>query len=308
MSRWDPGDGRPDEVAFGPATTSKRSGHSKFLMLAVGLASGLLLGWLLAAPGRPEAAPEPERDAAETLIAGSINMTGLADANGPVFALELRNAGDEAIEVTDLRFDDLAGHLEGVVPTRLVPGAWSYVSFGAPAGCVSVIPSGLGPARLTFGARGGEREKAISIAGAGRDLLDYYAARCEEHGELRPADLAGTWVLVDAFGEQEFVGSMVWRFDRDGTFVADPDGLALLDVEHAVDGRYSLENGELVVDVEGGHGCRSWDGSVWRASLAESWTPPEPQPLMKIVWVRGTCPAGMPEQIWVLRRVLDGAP
>ncbi len=61
-------------------------------------------------------------------------------------------------------------------------------------------------------------------------------------------------MVEEAYGGQDFVGVMVWRFERDGSFTADPEGLALLDVEHGVEGQYSLQEGELRLNVRGGYG------------------------------------------------------
>ena len=117
-------------------------------------------------------------------------------------------------------------------------------------------------------------------------------------------------MVEEAYGGQNFVGVMVWRFERDGSFTADPEGLALLDVEHGVQGQYSLQEGELRLNVRGGYGCDPGNRSIWRPSLVDGPLTNEVgerPPLMTVAWLSGKCPDAMDGQIWVLRRVLEGA-
>lgn len=213
------------------------------------------------------------------------------------------------VEVNGLRFDDLDSELVAVEHATLLPGAWRTVRFGAPADCFFGVPRILGSVRLTVLTADGEREQEIPLAGGGRNLLEYHAAMCAPQVLPRPQDLEGVWVVEDAFGGQDFVGIMVWRFGRDGSFVADPEGLALLDVEHGVDGRYTLDDGEMRLHVEGGYGCDPGGTSIWRPSLVEGprTTSDGQGPLMTVAWVGGECPGDMDGQIWILRRVLDSA-
>lgn len=270
-----PGDGDTDEVAFGPP--ARRAGWLGFALLTTGLVAGLVLGWLLA--------PAQRDDGHETLIAGPVEMTGRAGTDGPLFALRLHNAGGEAVEVTGLRFIGL-GDLEGVTQGSLAAGGRGSLTFAAPDDCAAV-PSSLASARLTL--RGGDAEVRVPVPGKGRELLEYHAARCTEPRTPRFDDLVGTWVLVDAYGEQQPVGSVIWRFDHDGGFVADSG--------RTVRGRYALASGELAIAAEGGTACDPGEGSFWVPSAV----PGDPR-LLRVTWVRGTCPADMTGQIWVLRR------
>ncbi len=124
---------------------------TRLVMLSVGLASGLLIGGLVGVvvvgedadrPGT-EAAPEP------TVVAGVIEQMPVGDANGLVFALQLRNSGDGPSRLSGLRFDDLDSELIAVEQASLRPGVWRSVKFGAPEGCVHEPAPTLGSVRLT---------------------------------------------------------------------------------------------------------------------------------------------------------------
>ncbi len=320
MSGWNPGDGRHEEVSFEPAEPVEPAkspwwlSRPRLVMLSVGLACGLLIGGLVGVAVVGEADDRQETEAAlePTVVAGIIEKIDSGDGNGPAFALQLRNSGDETVEVKGLRFDDLDSELVAVKRASLRPGNWGYVRFAAPARCIHEPPPTLGSVRLTVRGPEGEREQEIRLpAGGDQSLLDYLAVRCAPQLLPRPQDLAGgAWVVEEAFGDQSFVDIMVWRFGRDGSFLADPEGLALLDVEHGVEGRYSLEDGELWLDADGGYGgCRRGDRSIWRPSLVQGTLTPPETPQMSVAWLSGNCPDDMKGQIWILRHLLlDDAP
>lgn len=250
-----------------------------------------------------DATPEP------TVVAGPIEKLPSGHANGPAFKLDLRNGGDESVEVSGLRFDGLDSDLVAVQDALLRPGVWRSVIFGATVDCSHKVPRTLGSALLTLRTPEGERQQEIPLAGGGRSLVDYHAAVCAQQVMPRARDLVGVWVVEEAFGMRDWGGIMVLHFGRDGSFIADPAGLALRDAEHGVDGRYSLEEGELRVDIDGGYACSRGDSATWRPSLlvGPRTTSPDEQPRMTIVWAGGECPDEMDGQIWTLHRVLDEA-
>lgn len=279
--------------------------------LFVGLASGLLIGALLGVAVVDEA-PRPGTDATPepTVVAGTIERLPSGDANGAAFKLDLRNGGDETVEVSGLRFDDLDSDLVAAHDASLRPGVWRSVIFGVTADCSLKVPRTLGSVFLTLRSPEGEREQEIPLSGRGRSLLDYHAAMCAQQVMPRPRDLVGVWLVEEAFGMQDWVGIMVLRFGRDGSFVADPAGLALRHTaEHGVQGRYSLEDGELRVDIDSGYMCSRGKSATWRPSLVvgPGTTSADEQPRMTIVWIGGECPDEMDGQIWNLHRVLDDA-
>lgn len=300
MSGLDRDDTRPEVVSFG---STRRP------VLSVGIAVGLLLGVLggsvltgRATPGDPAGAPG--------LVAAAVEHPDSANADGPVFTLPVRNGGDETVQVRGLVFDGVGAALvvaAGPVP----PATWGDVRFVVSADCAAEPPRSLDTVRLSLRTGGGEVEEEVALAGGGHSILDYHAAVCGRGALPRPRDLVGTWVLEEAFGAQAFVGVMVWVLSPDGTFVADPEGLAQLDVEHGVEGRYALQEGELRLHATGGYGgCDPGDVSRWRPDLVEGRvrnTVGETPPLMRLSWLGGACPDDLTGQVWVMRRVLDGA-
>ncbi len=277
-------------------------------MLSVGLAAGLLIGGLVGAAVVGDDADPPASE--PTVIAGVIEQVSLPDVTGPAFAVLLHNGGDETVKVSGLRFDNIDSDLEAVEQATLLPGVWRSVRFAAPAGCAYESPRTLGSLRLTVRTPEGQREQEIPLpTGADQSFLEYLAVRCSPQLVPRLQDLVGgVWVLEQAFGDQSAVDILVWRFGRDGSFVADPEGLALLDVEPGEEGRYSLEDGELRIDVDGGYGCEAGDSATWRPSLIDSPFMATDSPKLAVAWLSGSCPDDMKGQIWILRRVLLDAP
>ena len=281
------------------------------VILFVGLASGLLIGALLGVAA-VDKAPRPGTDATPepTVVAGTIERLPSGHASGSAFKLDLRNGGVESVEVSGLRFDGLDSDLVAEQDALLRPGVWRSVVFGATVDCSLKVPRTLGSVLLTLRTPEGEREQEIPLPGGGRSLVEYHAAVCAQQVMPRARDLVGVWVVAEALGSQDRVGIMVLRFGRDGSFVADPAGLALRHAaEHGVEGRYSLEGGELRVDIDGGYMCSRGDSATWRPSMVVGprTTSLDEQPRMTIAWVGGECSDEMDGQIWTLHRVLDDA-
>lgn len=308
MGEWQPG-GNGDVVSFGaddePASSSRRA---RLVLAGTGGAVGVLVGGFLGyqAAGEDWWAQDDSAAIEPTAVAGAVEKVSSADENGPAFGLPLHNGADETVEVTAIRFDDLDSELVAVQKPSLPPGSWRSVQFAAPADCSHPDQAPLASVHLTLQTADGEDDARIALPGGGQAVLDYHAAVCQPQVMPRVRDLVGVWVVEEAVGSQDFVGVMVWRFEADGTFTADPEGLALLDVKHGVEGRYSLTDEHLLLDVDGGYGCDPGNRSVWRPSLVAGPPPPEELPRMTVAWVGGTCPDDMEGQVWYLRKVIEG--
>jgi hypothetical protein len=298
-------------VSFGPPGPSWWSSRPGIVTSFAGFAAGLLVGGLLGVLVAGTEVPWSIADDAHqpTVVAGVIQTPATGDVNGPLFALPLHNSGDASLEVTGIRFDDLDIEL-AEVPHPVVPaGEWGLVRFHAPPDCFLGVPERLESVRLHGRTADGALAQELPLAEGGRNLLDYHEAMCAPQVMPQAKDLTGAWVLEEAFGEQDLVGVMVLRFRSDGSFIADPEGLAFLHVEHGVEGRYSLRGRRLRVDVQGGYACAPGDRAIWRPSLVDGPVTDavgERPPLMTLAWLSGQCPDDTDGQIWTLRRVLKG--
>lgn len=291
-------------MSFGPPERSRSLTRTWLAAALVGLVVGLVLGlvpdWRGDASDGVSAPDLPGFD----IQAGAVETTDELGGHGPEFALRLLNRGDEDVTVTGLRFEQLPTDLVDFEPAVLRPGAWGSLHFAAPPDCFTGVPAALSTARLTLQEDGERYGRTVEVAGEGRRLLDYQQALCASGGPARPDDLIGMWMLDDTFSSSDLEGALLWRFHRDGTFVADPEGLMFLDEQRAVEGRYSLRRGRLVTDVHSGYACSRGDRAVWRATMMS--TAPDRVPLMALAWQGGRCPTEAPSVAWVLRRIVDG--
>ena len=85
------------------------------------------------------------------------------------------------------------------------------------------------------------------------------------------------------------------RFNRDGTFVADPEG-GLFSGDQALWGPYRLHGRLVTIDIEGGYGCRRGSTATARAATISDNT-------LSLAWLRGGCPDAHGD-VWILRRLL----
>ena len=250
-------------------------------------------------PGVADAAPT-----APDLQAGSLQMSEESGEHGPLFDLQLLNHRDEAVTVTGLAFDNLLGD---VAEVELAPGGWEAVRFAAPPDCTSGVPPILRSVRVTLEGADGGFEREVELPGKGSTLVDYHKAACASAGPPPRRELVGIWMLDDSFRPlDELEKSMLWQFQRDGTFVADPEGVLLFDEQRAMQGRYFLRRGRLVIERDGsGYADQGGQREVWRATIISDVTE-ERVPLMTLTLIGGSDSDDSPGMVWVMRRIIDG--
>lgn len=292
-------------MSFGPDRPA--SAARPRLLVAAALVAGAVVGGLLGARMAEGSGQEEEAGAFE-LVAGGIERRPYGDENGPVFGLPLHNGSDRTVEVLDVGFDHLRSDLITDGELTIGPGFWGSVRFGPPVGCSPNPPTSLDTVLVTVRTADGERELRVPLPDGGQQMLDYHTAVCAPQVMPTVSDLVGVWVVDEAYGDQDFVDAMVWIFEPDGGWVADPEGKALLGVEHGVDGRWTLERETMRLDVHGGHGCEPGGHSHWRPSLVVDDEPgsAEMGQGLTLAWLGGECPDGMQGQVWVFRKILRG--
>jgi hypothetical protein len=305
VSGWDPGQGDHDTVTFGPEDRPSSAVRVGLVAGAAGLAAGLVVGLLVAAQdwqpmGRTEDPNEP------VVVAGSVEMTGVSDQNGPGFVVQLFNGGDESVTVTGLVFDDLDSDLVGVRERALPVGEWTSFPFSAPPDCAYRVPSTMSSVRVTQSADGQVVDEDVALPDGAETLLDYHELMCAPVSP-RAQDLVGLWVLEEGYPPWGPEGFHLWRFEPDGSFSADNEGGLLGGVERGLDGTYSLRNERLLIDVTGGYWCGPGQRAVWRPSLLDAWggSAPGDQPVLAVEWLHGYCPDDADGTLWVMRRIID---
>jgi len=315
MSRRDPGSGNRDEVAFGPDDPAPSSARLRLLVGVVGVV-GLAAGWLVGTqgevlgwPGGPEASAPSELIA----LAGAVEKTDRRGEAGPQFDLPVFNQGAQDFTVEKVVFEGLPGSVGDVEAIDVAAGQWGTIAFSAPPDCAQVVPDELPSVRLTVrGASGPATERTMPLPHGGRMLVDYLHLLCAPQVVPDPDELVGLWVVEEAY-PANWEGAMLWRFEPDGSFSADPEGAMSRGVEDGVEGgvqgHYQVRRGRLVIDVDDGYGCAKGDRAVWRPSLLEGVRPSvaEDSPHFTVSWVSGSCPDDARGELWVLRRILAGA-
>lgn len=219
--------------------------------------------------------------------------------DGPwVFEVPVHNGSSAPVRA---RLAALDGIVDTVRPERrtvIAPGTWAGVAFTLAVNCDSPASEPIGHLRLALEGEGVRDEARLPLPGEGQVLLDYHRDLCRDGAPSDAGDLQGVWILDRAYGEdlQGFLGLMLWRFGRDGSFRADPEGGLLTD-DTALRGTYSVAGDLLTIDVQGGYGCGAAGEVVWRLDVRGD-------DRMTLGWVRGACPDGQEGDVWVLRRVL----
>jgi hypothetical protein len=273
-----------------------------------GVAVGLVLAHGIDS-GRDSTAVTGQSRTAPRIAADVDTSPSHGDA-GPQFSLLLLNEGPDPVELTDFAFDDLHGDLvKEVGAATLTPGLRRAFQFSAPPDCFTGVTNELTSVKLFVRSSAGKSVVTVPLPEAGQAVLEYQRAICDPTPVTREEQLLGVWILEEPYGLfSEGKGVHLLQFNRDGTYDADPEGLLLRDVEHGVEGSFSLDDGELTMPVDGGYGCRRRDRTVWRAGLLEGWgdSISGEGPRLTLTWVRGSCPDNGQGEVWVLRRVAKG--
>jgi hypothetical protein len=226
-----------------------------------------------------------------TLRAAGPSLVGVA------LVLPLHNAGDTPVDVSVAAVPGLVIH--GAPTTRVPPGRWVDVPLTVAADCAGPATT---PASATV--RTGDAQQ-VDVALAEQDGLvgDLRAATCTEQRDLTAARLAGVWVVDRVFGRwTALAGQHVLVFRRDGSFIADPEGVRFTR-HRGVVGRFRLR-GPLLDAVEQGfvgYACLPGERALWRAGQL-------PDGRVVVRFVRGrNCP-DQPHETWLLRRLSHAVP
>ena len=217
---------------------------------------------------------------------------GLRTAPGGGFVVPVHNAGAAAVEVAVAA---LAGLVLRRSPDVRVPaGDWAEVPLTGRVDCAAAPAQ---PTRVALTSRGGDATE-VPLAEPGRVVAELHEARCAPRRPLTVGRLAGVWLLERAFGRwTDLAGRHVLRFRRDGSFVADPEGVRFT-AHRGVLGRYRLRGPFLDAVEQGfvGYACLPGDRAVWRAGQLRDGR-------LVLEYVRGrNCP-DQPDELWVLRRL-----
>jgi len=287
-----PGDGY-DEVSFGrdppPRPTST-------VLLGVAAAC-LVVGFL--AGGQTDVLPGSDSavgaaSSAMPVAVGAIANVEPSAEHGDEFELPVFNAGADEIEVTIVDLGGWTG-LDSATET-IAPDTWALVPFSAPPDCSDPLPASVLAVLIQAKTSSGRQYEEDVPVPDDRALVEYHQVVCAPVDPIAPGQLAGVWHLETAYGPQAGLeGFHLMRFNRDGTFVADPEG-GLFSGDQALWGSYRLRGSRLTIDVEGGYGCGPGSTSTARAGIRADGT-------LTLAWLRGACPRARGD-VWILRRVL----
>jgi hypothetical protein len=227
------------------------------------------------------------------LAAGALRP-GPSSGHGVGLVLPAHNAGASPAYATVVGFPGL--ELRRTPTARVPAGAWADVSLEVGVDCDTVVLATTATVRTGADARDvvltlGDDETPVMT-----DLRD---AVCEPRQSLTRHRLTGVWLVERVFGRwTELAGRHVLRFRRDGSFVADPEGVRFTS-HRGVLGRYRLRGPFLDAVEQGfiGYACLPGEAAVWRAGqLADG--------RLVLSFVRGrNCP-DQPGEVWLLRRVV----
>ena len=225
------------------------------------------------------------------LAAGALRASGSSGA-GVGLVLPVHNTGTSAVDAAVTAAAGLV--VRRASPVRLPAGEWTVVPFTVEVDCRAVR---AGPATVTL-STGTSGTVELDLAEQSSLVPDLHDATCGEQQSLTPGRLAGVWLLERAFGRwSELAGRHVLQFRRDGSFVADPEGVRFTS-HRGVLGRYRLR-GPLLDAVEQGfvgYACLPGERALWRAGQLRDGR-------VVLRFVRGrNCP-DQPGELWVLRRV-----
>jgi hypothetical protein len=207
--------------------------------LVLGTAVGLRLG-------QPAAPLEDTDD--PLLVAGAVER--LPDEYG--FQIRLLNATTDDLRVGlvyDGRRPPGTGPVTSGQSTTIPPATWRAVPLHVPGDCRSLEPTRV----HALVRRPGGRPEALLLPLPPRTsvLRELIATRCRDHPPPGRTALVGLWVVAEGYAFQTQHPDL-WRFDRDGTFVADSNGRLFVE-DPGLAGTYRIEGRHLLLRVTGGY-------------------------------------------------------
>ena len=231
------------------------------------------------------------------MAAGAVSEALKSSAEGWEFELPVFNAGATPVDVTLVSFEGANFALTSGEEEDLAAGTWGTVPFSVAANCDVLGPGPMASVRLRVQARNGSSVAAPPLPGSGSAVRGYHRAVCASADPVPGSKLVGVWIVEKVYGPNTWlVGTQQIRFDRDGSFAADPGGGPSSD-DVGARGRYRLEGELLTVSVSRNDGCAAPSTATWRVTVRND--------QMSMVWIHGVCPGGKPGDAWVLRRVLQ---
>lgn len=258
----------------------------------------LVVGFL--AGGRTDLLPRTsgadESSSAMLLTAGAVMKgAGGGSTDGDDFEVPLYNRSDEKFDVTVVDLDGWSSGLQSST-TAIPPATWGVVTFSAPADCSDPLRRDVRSVRLRLRTSSGVSDEELPLPGGGDELITYHEAWCAPGAPVRPKDLAGVWMLETVYGQwTSLEGLHLMRFDRDGTFVVDPEG-GLFSGDRGVWGDYRLDGEVITLVTDGGYACGPGSEATARVSVRY-------ENQLVLAWTGGNCPDGHRE-VWLARRVM----
>jgi hypothetical protein len=282
--------------------TSREQGVA--LAAALGaLAVGILVGVLLArhsdlAGGSSASVPRPL-----TVAVGAIDPAHDSASTGWDFELPVHNSTDEVVSVSLIELEGVSSPARSAELERIAPDDWRLLHFSLSPNCDTPVSDDVSTVKLRIEGTSRSRVVSLPLPGEGQVLLDYLQAVCATGSPVTPADLAGVWILEQAYGPQtDLAGNTLVRFAGAGAFTVDPDG-RLLSGDPAQRGHYLLSHGLMTITATNAFGCGAGARAVWRVAH-------QPGSRLSMVYVNGDCPEGEQGNVWLLRRVIrdEGLP
>jgi hypothetical protein len=269
------------------------------VVLAVGIVIGVLLArYGVADGGSAAAAPQPL-----TVAVGAIDPAHDSASTGWDFELPVHNSTGQVVSVSLAALEGVSSPARSTELERIAPRDWRLLHFSLSPNCDSPVSDDVSTVKLRISGASRSRVVELPLPGEGRVLLDYLQAVCATGSPVTPADLAGVWILEQAYGPQtDLAGNTLIRFAGAGAFTVDPDG-RLLSGDPAQRGRYRLRHGLMTITATNAFGCGAGARAIWR-------TAHQPGSRLSMVYVNGDCPEGEEGNVWLLRRVIrdEGLP
>jgi len=266
--------------------------------MAMAAAAGLLVGALV--ENQSDLLSSTRPGDATPVAVGSIKVSLEETPDEWDFDLPVHNASDEPVDADLISLDGVSAPLKSHMAGNLPPRTWGTVRFSVATNCDVGRAESIASVRLRVGTSDGRIERTVALPEGGKVLVDYHRDLCRQGRPVEPAQLHGVWIVDKVYGDDTgLVGLMLWRFGRDGSFIADPEG-GLFTRDIAVRGTYRLRDELLTINVEGGYGCGPSGPITWRVAL-------DGDDRMRLAWIRGTCPSGKQGHLWIMQRVLRDA-